>query len=66
VIPYGKRHPVVLRWIPIKNLMALTLTLTKLAILISQGSATTQLRRGGQCNKYLVAKFIAEFNNEKN
>jgi len=46
--------------------MALTLTLTKLAILISQGSATTQLRRGGLCNKYLVAKFIAEFNNEKN
>jgi len=23
VIPYGKRHPVVLRWIPIKNLSGL-------------------------------------------
>jgi len=26
VIPYGKRHPVVLRWIPIKNLSGLFLT----------------------------------------
>ena len=28
--------------------------ITKLAILISQGSAATQLRCGGKCNKYLL------------
>ena len=32
--------------------------ITKLAILISQGSAATQLRCGGQCNKYFVAHLL--------